>query len=165
MWVGQERIVDPVGRAGDQRVRAGRQAPSPGHNGGMPQPPADTTVTITFAGSGDAFGSGGRYQACIELTTGTTLTACGATVQAWEGDHPNVRTTDSPSGCEQHQSSHMMAWLDTVSVPASGVQGRVGAEVAGVGGVGVQSGHGVEFGALTRGQPAGHEFCLHLLQV
>jgi phosphoribosyl 1,2-cyclic phosphodiesterase len=24
-------------------------------------------VTVTFAGSGDAFGSGGRYQACIHL--------------------------------------------------------------------------------------------------
>jgi hypothetical protein len=24
-------------------------------------------LTVTFAGSGDAFGSGGRYQACIHL--------------------------------------------------------------------------------------------------
>jgi ribonuclease BN (tRNA processing enzyme) len=27
----------------------------------------DPTVTVTFAGCGDAFGSGGRYQACIHL--------------------------------------------------------------------------------------------------
>jgi hypothetical protein len=26
------------------------------------------TVAVTFAGSGDAFGSGGRYQACILLS-------------------------------------------------------------------------------------------------
>jgi ribonuclease BN (tRNA processing enzyme) len=39
-------------------------------------------VTITFAGSGDAFGSGGRYQACIHLrpTGGSpVLLDCGAT--------------------------------------------------------------------------------------
>lgn len=40
-------------------------------------------VTVTFAGSGDAFGSGGRYQACIHLRGGTgrapVLLDCGAT--------------------------------------------------------------------------------------
>jgi len=44
-------------------------------------------VTITFAGSGDAFGSGGRYQACIHLRgpergaspPGPVLLDCGAT--------------------------------------------------------------------------------------
>ncbi len=40
-------------------------------------------VTVTFAGSGDAFGSGGRYQACIHLRTGDgqhpVLVDCGAT--------------------------------------------------------------------------------------
>jgi ribonuclease BN (tRNA processing enzyme) len=40
-------------------------------------------VTVTFAGSGDAFGSGGRYQACIHLAgadgTGPVLLDCGAT--------------------------------------------------------------------------------------
>lgn len=40
-------------------------------------------VTITFAGSGDAFGSGGRYQACIHLRAGDganpVLLDCGAT--------------------------------------------------------------------------------------
>jgi ribonuclease BN (tRNA processing enzyme) len=39
-------------------------------------------VTITFAGSGDAFGSGGRYQACIRLSAGDgadpVLLDCGA---------------------------------------------------------------------------------------
>jgi len=39
-------------------------------------------VTVTFAGSGDAFGSGGRLQACIHLSadanTGVLLD-CGAT--------------------------------------------------------------------------------------
>ena len=42
-------------------------------------PPA---VTITFAGSGDAFGSGGRYQACIHLRPASgppVLLDCGAT--------------------------------------------------------------------------------------
>jgi ribonuclease BN (tRNA processing enzyme) len=40
------------------------------------------SVTITFAGSGDAFGSGGRYQACIHLRAsglGPVLLDCGAT--------------------------------------------------------------------------------------
>lgn len=42
-------------------------------------PPA---VTVTFAGSGDAFGSGGRYQACIHLRphgSSPVLLDCGAT--------------------------------------------------------------------------------------
>jgi len=40
------------------------------------------SVSVTFAGSGDAFGSGGRYQACIHvraLGTGAVLLDCGAT--------------------------------------------------------------------------------------
>jgi ribonuclease BN (tRNA processing enzyme) len=39
-------------------------------------------VTVTFAGSGDAFGSGGRYQACIHLRGpdgAAVLLDCGAT--------------------------------------------------------------------------------------
>jgi ribonuclease BN (tRNA processing enzyme) len=40
-------------------------------------------VTVTFAGSGDAFGSGGRYQACIHLQgpgrSAPVLLDCGAT--------------------------------------------------------------------------------------
>jgi ribonuclease BN (tRNA processing enzyme) len=40
-------------------------------------------VTVTFAGSGDAFGSGGRFQACIHLDhpdiAGPVLLDCGAT--------------------------------------------------------------------------------------
>ncbi|HMG62105.1 MAG TPA: MBL fold metallo-hydrolase [Streptosporangiaceae bacterium] len=43
----------------------------------------EQTVTVTFAGSGDAFGSGGRYQACMHLRgpagTGPVLLDCGAT--------------------------------------------------------------------------------------
>ncbi|HEY1698342.1 MAG TPA: hypothetical protein VGG75_01315 [Trebonia sp.] len=39
------------------------QPSAQGHNGLMTQSP----VTVTLAGSGDAFGSGGRYQACIHL--------------------------------------------------------------------------------------------------
>ena len=45
--------------------------------------PQGTTVTVTFAGSGDAFGSGGRNQACIHLRgsgqSGPVLLDCGAT--------------------------------------------------------------------------------------
>ncbi|HEY2577338.1 MAG TPA: MBL fold metallo-hydrolase [Streptosporangiaceae bacterium] len=46
--------------------------------------PADATgVTVTFAGCGDAFGSGGRLQACIHLRPGgqrdAALLDCGAT--------------------------------------------------------------------------------------
>jgi ribonuclease BN (tRNA processing enzyme) len=40
------------------------------------------TVEVTFAGSGDAFGSGGRYQACIHLSApgrAAVLLDCGAT--------------------------------------------------------------------------------------
>ena len=39
-------------------------------------------LTVTFAGSGDAFGSGGRYQACIHLRPADgspVLLDCGAT--------------------------------------------------------------------------------------
>ena len=48
----------------------------------MTQPPAHAAVTVTFAGSGDAFGSGGRYQACIHLRPeggDPVLLDCGAT--------------------------------------------------------------------------------------
>ncbi len=44
--------------------------------------PAGPTVTVTFAGSGDAFGSGGRYQPCIHLRDRdrpAVLLDCGAT--------------------------------------------------------------------------------------
>jgi ribonuclease BN (tRNA processing enzyme) len=44
--------------------------------------PGRPRVTVTFAGSGDAFGSGGRYQACIHLRGpgfGPVLLDCGAT--------------------------------------------------------------------------------------
>jgi len=45
--------------------------------------PSTTSVTVTFAGSGDAFGSGGRYQSCIHLRppggAAPVLLDCGAT--------------------------------------------------------------------------------------
>ncbi|HEY6791398.1 MAG TPA: MBL fold metallo-hydrolase [Trebonia sp.] len=44
--------------------------------------PGRLPLTITFAGSGDAFGSGGRHQACIHLRGpgfGPVLLDCGAT--------------------------------------------------------------------------------------
>ncbi len=45
--------------------------------------PEEPAVTVTFAGSGDAFGSGGRLQACIHLRgpggSGPVLLDCGAT--------------------------------------------------------------------------------------
>lgn len=41
------------------------------------------SLTVTFAGSGDAFGSGGRFQACVHLAhpalAGPVLLDCGAT--------------------------------------------------------------------------------------
>jgi ribonuclease BN (tRNA processing enzyme) len=42
----------------------------------------EAAVTVTFAGSGDAFGSGGRYQACVHLRPASgppVLLDCGAT--------------------------------------------------------------------------------------
>jgi ribonuclease BN (tRNA processing enzyme) len=48
----------------------------------MAQPAPRPHVTVTFAGSGDAFGSGGRYQACIHLRApgqAPVLLDCGAT--------------------------------------------------------------------------------------
>jgi ribonuclease BN (tRNA processing enzyme) len=57
------------------------QTPPGGHNGTMTQPGAPA-VTVTVAGSGDAFGSGGRYQACIHLRPAggaPVLLDCGAT--------------------------------------------------------------------------------------
>jgi ribonuclease BN (tRNA processing enzyme) len=45
--------------------------------------PVEPALTVTFAGCGDAFGSGGRYQACIHLRgadgSGPVLLDCGAT--------------------------------------------------------------------------------------
>jgi ribonuclease BN (tRNA processing enzyme) len=44
--------------------------------------PGGPDITVTFAGSGDAFGSGGRYQACIHLRGRdgpAVLLDCGAT--------------------------------------------------------------------------------------
>jgi ribonuclease BN (tRNA processing enzyme) len=44
--------------------------------------PVGSTVIVTFAGTGDAFGSGGRYQACIHLGRSagpSVLLDCGAT--------------------------------------------------------------------------------------
>jgi ribonuclease BN (tRNA processing enzyme) len=49
---------------------------------GVVTDPGRPAVTVTFAGSGDAFGSGGRYQACIHLCgpgAGPVLLDCGAT--------------------------------------------------------------------------------------
>ena len=43
---------------------------------------ADQQVTVTFAGCGDAFGSGGRFQACVHVQHGKrapVLLHCGAT--------------------------------------------------------------------------------------
>jgi ribonuclease BN (tRNA processing enzyme) len=48
----------------------------------MSQAATQPRVTVTFAGSGDAFGSGGRYQACIHLRVpgqAPVLLDCGAT--------------------------------------------------------------------------------------
>lgn len=48
----------------------------------MNGPAKGSSVTVTFAGSGDAFGSGGRYQACIHLREQggpPVLLDCGAT--------------------------------------------------------------------------------------
>jgi ribonuclease BN (tRNA processing enzyme) len=51
-------------------------------NGSVSSPGAGP-VTVTFAGSGDAFGSGGRYQACIHLrppgSAAPVLLDCGST--------------------------------------------------------------------------------------
>ena len=45
--------------------------------------PGEPALTVTFAGCGDAFGSGGRFQACIHLRgrggSGPVLLDCGAT--------------------------------------------------------------------------------------
>ena len=51
------------------------------HNGAV-SPAERETVTVTFAGCGDAFGSGGRFQTCIHLQpdgTAPLLLDCGAT--------------------------------------------------------------------------------------
>lgn len=56
---------------------------------------ADGTPLLRFIGSGDAFGSGGRFQACIALEAegGTTLLDCGATslvAMRQQGFDPNT---------------------------------------------------------------------------
>ncbi|MFN8459783.1 MAG: MBL fold metallo-hydrolase [Anaerolineae bacterium] len=55
-----------------------------------------SAVTITFAGSGDTFGSGGRFQTCIHVEAGTTrfLLDCGASsliaLKRWRMDLPAI---------------------------------------------------------------------------
>lgn len=55
-----------------------------------------STVTITFAGSGDTFGSGGRFQTCIYVDAGATrfLLDCGASsliaLKRWQIDLPAI---------------------------------------------------------------------------
>lgn len=65
------RSITIVNAAG-QRVRIGRSTDTSAH-----------PLTVTFAGSGDAFGSGGRFQACIHLSgrglPAPVLLDCGAT--------------------------------------------------------------------------------------
>src|SRR5437879_3062118 len=55
----------------------------PCRSSATPSPPsrAPNRVRVTFLGSGDAFGNGGRHQTCILLETGTrrVLLDCGAT--------------------------------------------------------------------------------------
>ncbi len=55
----------------------------PESDNGTVTAPEEPALTVTFAGSGDAFGSGGRYQACIHLRdrggSGPVLLDCGAT--------------------------------------------------------------------------------------
>lgn len=55
----------------------------PESDNGTVTAPEQPSVTVTFAGSGDAFGSGGRYQACIHLRSldgsGPLLLDCGTT--------------------------------------------------------------------------------------
>jgi ribonuclease BN (tRNA processing enzyme) len=55
-----------------RRWRVGRPAAAVGE---------DVLMRVRFVGSGDAFGSGGRWQACIQLTVPeqVTLVDCGAT--------------------------------------------------------------------------------------
>ena len=63
-----------------RRYRAAR--PGHGAESGAMSTHAGPAVTVTFAGSGDAFGSGGRYQACIHLRQASrvpVLLDCGAT--------------------------------------------------------------------------------------
>lgn len=53
----------------------------------------DRSVTVTFAGSGDAFGSGGRLLACIVVQAGEQppiLVDCGAT--SWLRSNAKVST-------------------------------------------------------------------------
>jgi ribonuclease BN (tRNA processing enzyme) len=64
--------ADPAGRLSSLAA---------GQNGRVSSAGA-ASVTVTFAGSGDAFGSGGRYQACIHLRSAgapPVLLDCGAT--------------------------------------------------------------------------------------
>jgi ribonuclease BN (tRNA processing enzyme) len=60
-----------------------RGEPAHGAYAGRVDQTAPEGVTITFAGSGDAFGSGGRFQACIHLRphdgTDAVLLDCGTT--------------------------------------------------------------------------------------
>jgi ribonuclease BN (tRNA processing enzyme) len=63
------------------KVRVSRFGAIGSHNVTVADP-GRPPVTVTFAGSGDAFGSGGWYQACIHVRApeaGPVLLDCGAT--------------------------------------------------------------------------------------
>jgi ribonuclease BN (tRNA processing enzyme) len=75
-------IKGPSSWSGPGVFTAAAAGSGPGDNGTV----AETEVpalTVTFAGSGDAFGSGGRYQACVHLRGSggcdPVLLDCGAT--------------------------------------------------------------------------------------
>ena len=55
--VGAVAVEDLTDLRATVMISGPHQARSPGHYGGMTQPPAPAAVTVTFAGSGDAFGS------------------------------------------------------------------------------------------------------------
>jgi len=82
-WPGPWSRSAPARHIRPVQAAPGRQADPATEDNHTVTTPAESAVTVTFAGSGDAFGSGGRYQACIHLKAlgqpGTVLLDCGAT--------------------------------------------------------------------------------------
>jgi len=76
------RVSGTVGMSGAGCRAARQDVPGRHAQNGVVGSADQLTVTVTFAGSGDAFGSGGRFQACIHLrpdSAAPVLLDCGAT--------------------------------------------------------------------------------------
>ena len=81
------------------------------------------SVTVTFAGSGDAFGSGGRLQACIHLSAEPTQVSCSTAARPaslrWRGKG-SMPTRSPPCSCRICTSTTSVGYPSSYWTASSG---------------------------------------------